>query len=158
MTTSVASPPMTRAPVTGRLELSAGLYDDLVEHARSDLPFEVCGLLAGPPGAVAAGWRIPNADRSMTHYTMDPTAMLHVMREIDDRDWELAGIYHSHTHTEAYPSATDVELAAYPDVAYVIVSLQDGRQPVIRAFDIDGGTITERKVLREGEEVAAGPR
>ena len=149
---------MTRAEIVGVLELDGALYDGLVAHARSDFPFEVCGLLAGPGGRIEKAFQIPNAARSMTFYNMDPKPMLAAMREIDDREWELLGIYHSHTHTEAYPSATDVELAAYPDVAYVIVSLQDGRQPVIRAFDIDGGTITERKVLREGEEVAAGPR
>lgn len=149
---------MTRAPIAGRLELRADIYDELIAHGRSDAPFEVCGLLAGPRGTVGAGWRVPNAERSMTHYTMHPTTMLHVMREIDDRDWDLTGIYHSHSHTEAYPSATDVRLASYPDVAYVIVSLQEPQAPVVRAFDIRDGKITERIVMRDGEEVDPGPR
>ena len=149
---------MTRAEIRGRLELAADLYDDLVDHARDDAPFEVCGLLAGPPGEVVKAYRIPNAARSMTFYNMEPKPMLSAMREIDDRDWELLGIYHSHTHTEAYPSNTDVELAAYPGVAYVIVSLQDPRGAVVRAFDIDGDRVTERTVHRAGEEVPTGPR
>ena len=45
-------------------------------------------------------------------------------------------IYHSHTHTEAYPSPTDVGLAAWPDAAYLIVSLADAEHPVVRAFHI----------------------
>jgi [CysO sulfur-carrier protein]-S-L-cysteine hydrolase len=149
---------VTRAEIQGVLDLEGTLYDELVAHARSDFPFEVCGLLAGPDGQVAKAFRIPNAARSMTFYNMDPKPMLQAMREIDDREWDLLGIYHSHTHTEAYPSATDVELAVYPDVAYVIVSLQDDANPVIRAFDIDEEIITERTVRRDGEEVATGPR
>ena len=149
---------MTRTDISGVLELDAALYDGLVAHAHSDVPFEVCGLLAGPGGRVEKAFPIPNAARSMTFYNMAPKPMLEAMREIDDRGWDLLGIYHSHTHTEAYPSATDIELAAYPDVAYVIVSLQDGDRPVVRAFDIHEGEITERTVFRDGEEVDTGPR
>ena len=149
---------MTRARIVGRLELDAATYDGLVAHARSDFPYEICGFLAGPDAHVVHTYRVPNAARSMTYYNMDPKAMLQAMNDMDDRDWEIVGIYHSHTHTEAYPSATDIELAAYPDVAYVIVSLQDSGQPVIRAFDIRDGNITERVVLRDGEEVCAGAR
>lgn len=144
--------------MVGRLDLRPEHYDALIAHARSDAPFEVCGLLAGPDGAVAGDYPIPNAARSMTYYNMAPKPMLQAMRDIDDRGWQLAGIYHSHTHTEAYPSATDIELAAYPDVAYVIISLQQPQHPVIRAFDIDDGTVTERTVTRDGEEVDPGPR
>ena len=149
---------MTRVDISGYLNLDAGMYDGLIEHAKSDFPFEVCGLLAGPSTQIAHAYRVPNAARSMTYYNMEPKPLLHAMRDIDDRDFQLQGIYHSHTHTEAFPSATDVELAVYPDVAYVIVSLQDPDQPVVRAFDIDGSDITERTVLRAGEEVASGPR
>ena len=148
---------MTRVDIVGTFDLDPVIYDELIDHARSDVPFEVCGLLAGSNG-VERAYRIPNAARSMTYYNMDPKPMLLAMRDIDDREWDLRGIYHSHTHTEAYPSVTDVRLAAYPDVAYVIVSLQDPAEPVIRAFDIRDGTITERAVSRGGEEVPTGPR
>jgi proteasome lid subunit RPN8/RPN11 len=149
---------LTRARIVGRLELDASTYDGLIAHAASDIPYEVCGFLAGPDARIARTYRVPNAARSMRHYNMDPEAMLRAMNDMDERDWEIVGIYHSHTHTEAYPSATDVELAAYPDVCYVIVSLQDPEAPVIRAFDIRDGAVTERTVLRDGEEVPTGPR
>lgn len=149
---------MTRAVLQGRIDLDRVNYDELIEHARSDFPYEVCGLLAGEGGTLRRHYRVPNADRSMTHYAMDSRALLAVMRDIDDHDWELLAIYHSHTHTEAFPSPTDVELAFYPEAVYLIVSLQDPREPVIRGFDIVDGKITERVVCIEGEEAPAGGR
>lgn len=153
---------MTRVDIVDRLELDAELFDALVEHALSDVPFEVCGFLTTDDGAGDKHpvhiYRIPNAARSMTFYNMDPRAMLAAMNDMDDRDREMVAIYHSHTHTEAFPSPTDVELAAYPDVAYVIVSVQNPDEPVIRAFDIRGGEITERQVLCNGEQAPTGPR
>jgi proteasome lid subunit RPN8/RPN11 len=148
---------VTRAQIAGRLDLDRGTYEALIAHALSDFPYEVCGLLAAKNGRWVRHYKIPNAARSMTFYSMDPKAMLHPMREIEDHDWEL-GIYHSHTHTEAFPSQTDVELASYPNAVYLIVSLQDLDQPVIRAFDIVDGTITERTLYVAGEEAPVGRR
>jgi proteasome lid subunit RPN8/RPN11 len=88
----------------------------------------------------------------MTFYNMEPKALLAAMNDIDDNEWDLVGIYHSHTHTEAYPSATDVELAFYADSVYLIVSLQDRERPEIRAFDIVDGEVTERMLVVDGEQ------
>ena len=149
---------MTRARIEGQLQLDRATYDALVEHARSDFPYEVCGLLAGKDGRVLKHYRIPNAARSMTYYSMDPKPMLHAMNEIDDEDWDLLAIYHSHTHTEAFPSPTDVELAFYPEPTYLIISLQDSEAPVLRGFGIVEGTITERELLVDGEPAPVGAR
>lgn len=146
---------MTRALIDGRFDLGRGTYDALVEHARSDHPFEVCGLLAGAGGSVLRHYRIPNAARSMTYYSMEPKAMLHAFNEIDDEGWDLQAIYHSHTHTEAFPSATDVELAFYPEAVYLIVSLQDEDEPEVRAFNIVDGRITERELYVDGTRASA---
>ncbi len=141
---------MTTAQSSREFHLDRATYDEIVAHARSDFPYEVCGLLAGVDGRLTALYRVPNAARSMTFYNMDPTAMLRAMNEMDDHAWDLLGIYHSHTHTEAYPSATDIELAFYADAVYLIVSLQDAEDPRIRAFDIVDGTVTERTLLVDG--------
>ena len=81
----------------------------------------------------------------MTYYVMDAKQMLQAMREIEDDELDLV-IYHSHTHTQAYPSATDIRLAAYPEATYAIVTLQDRDAPTIRAFRILDGEVTERAV------------
>lgn len=148
---------MTRAVIEGEFHLTRALHDDLVARARADHPYEVCGLLAGGPGSYEH-FPMVNAARSMTYYSMEPKQLLEVMNEMDDRGLELAAIYHSHTHTEAFPSATDVELAFYPDAVYLIISLQDGDAPVLRAFDIVGGRITERTLLIDGRPAPTGPR
>jgi len=147
---------MTKALTGERFELDRVTYDALVAHARSDAPYEVCGLLGLAPDGIHH-YEIPNADRSMTYYVMESRALLHAMREIEDEEWGLA-IYHSHTHTEAFPSPTDVELAVYPEAVYLIVSVQDPDQPVIRGFDIVDGRITERVLAVDGEDAPVGAR
>ena len=149
---------VTRARIEGHMELDRAIYDALIEHARSDFPFEVCGLLAGAQGRVLKHYAIPNAARSMTYYSMNPKAMLHAMNEIDDNDWELLAIYHSHTHTEAFPSSTDVQLAVYREPVYLIISLQDQDQPIIRGFGIIDGEITERSLVVDGADAPVGIR
>ena len=145
---------MTTAQTGRTFHLDADTHGALIEHAHSDFPYEVCGLLAGVDGRLTRHYRIPNAARSMTFYNMEPRALLAAMNDIDDNGWDLVGIYHSHTHTEAYPSATDVELAFYADAVYLIVSLQDRGRPMVRAFDIVEGEVTERTLV-VGEEDSA---
>ena len=87
-------------------------------------PAEACGLIAGKDGVAVRSYRIPNADPSIYRYNMEPKAQLRAMDEIDSAGWDLLAIYHSHTHTPAYPSPTDISLAFYPDSLYLIVSLQ----------------------------------
>jgi [CysO sulfur-carrier protein]-S-L-cysteine hydrolase len=130
-------------------ELDQATWDLLVEHAWSDFPYEVCGLLGVKPDGEIVHFPIDNAERSMTYYVMEPRQLLKAMREIEDEGYGLA-IYHSHTHTRAYPSETDIRLAAYPEATYLIVTLQDRDRPDIRAFEIVDGVVTEvRVVLRE---------
>ena len=137
---------MDTATSTDSFALDRASWDRLVEHAWSDHPYEVCGLLGVRPDGQLVHYPIPNAERSMTYYVMDPKALLQAMREIEDEGYGLA-IYHSHTHTEAYPSATDIRLAAYPDATYLIITLQDRDAPDIRAFTIVDGEVTEKPVV-----------
>jgi len=79
---------------------------------------------------------------------MDPLELANVDSEAGDNDWELLAIYHSHTGSEAYPSDTDVRIAGgtaglWPDVRYVLVSLMDLDNPVVRIFEITGEEVTE---------------
>lgn len=129
------------------LRLDDETWDALVAHAESDFPFEVCGFLGVEEDGAIRHFPIRNAERSMTYYVMDAKQMLRAMREIEDDELELV-IYHSHTHTHAYPSATDVRLAAYPEATYAIVTLQDRDAPDIRAYRILDGEVSERRVER----------
>jgi proteasome lid subunit RPN8/RPN11 len=121
--------------------------DEIVTHARAEVPNECCGLLAGENGAVLEVFRCESTEKSPYRYYLDPKDQIRIMRELDQKGWDLVGIYHSHTHTEAYPSKTDVDLAFYPEALYFIVSVQDRHAPVIRAFRITDGQIGEEEVV-----------
>ena len=132
------------------LELEQRYVDEMVAHAREDDPNECCGILAGQDGRAVRLYRMSNVERSPYRYSMDSKELYLTYREIEDQGWELMIIYHSHTHSEASPSATDVRLATWPDAYYVLVSLEDKESPAIRAFHIVDGAITE-------EELRVGP-
>ena len=128
------------------MDLPSDLVEEMVAHARSEYPNEACGLIASDGGSPVRLYRMANADASPVSYRLDPKEQLRVFNEMDDRGWDLFGIYHSHTHSEAYPSETDLRLAFYPESRYVILSLADRERPVVRAFRIDDGQVTEEEV------------
>ncbi len=140
------------------LRISQTVYDDIVAHARRDHPDEACGIVAGPAGSDDPVRFVPmtNAERSPTFFRFDSTEQLKVWRELDERDQVPVVIYHSHTATAAYPSRTDVGLAAEPDAHYVLVSTAEsgrGDGPVeFRSFRIVEGEVTEEEVevVRDG--------
>lgn len=141
--------PVVIASRLDELVLDRTVFDELVAHARSDFPYEVCGLVGLRPDGTAEVIPIRNAERSMRYYVMDSRELLRAMRRIEDEQLGLV-IYHSHTHTRAYPSATDLKLAAYPEALYAIVTLQDRDHPVVRAFRIRDGLTDECPVTIRG--------
>jgi [CysO sulfur-carrier protein]-S-L-cysteine hydrolase len=130
------------------LVIRADLVEAMVAHARRDHPDEACGVLAGPEGSGRPERHIPmvNAERSPTFYRFDSTEQLTVWRALDDADEVPVVIYHSHTATEAYPSRTDVNLAAEPDAHYVLVSTRDPERPELRSYRIVDATVSEEPV------------
>jgi proteasome lid subunit RPN8/RPN11 len=119
----------------------------MVGQAYDGLPDEACGLLAGPPGTdrVTRFYPCRNAAASSRVYTIDPKDHLRADRDAERRGLEINGVMHSHTHTDAYPSPTDVAQAPDPGWHYVIVSLRDDA-PVVRSYRIAGGAIHEEVV------------
>jgi len=128
------------------LKLERAYADEIIAHAREDAPNECCGIIAGNDGAAAKLYRAINAEASPYRYNVDPKDLLRIYRDLDDRGWDVLGIYHSHTHTDAYPSPTDVRLAAWPEAYYLIVSLADDAHPVLRAFRIREGEVMEEEI------------
>ncbi|OBJ58481.1 Mov34/MPN/PAD-1 family protein [Mycobacterium sp. 1423905.2] len=130
------------------LVVRADLVEAMVGHARRDHPDEACGLLAGPEGTDRPERHIAmtNAERSASRYRFDSAEQLTVWRAMDDADEVPVVIYHSHTTTEAYPSRTDVALAADPDLHYVLVSTRDSARHELRSYRIVEGAVTEEPV------------
>jgi len=126
------------------LRLTDATYTDMVAHALDDLPNEACGLVAAIAGTskIERVYRCRNAAASSRLYEVDPLDHLKADRDAEGRGLEIVGVYHSHTHTDAYPSPTDVKQAPDPTWHYVLVSLKDP-EPVVRSYRIVDGTITE---------------
>ncbi|EUA50008.1 cysO-cysteine peptidase [Mycobacterium xenopi 3993] len=105
-------------------------------------------VLAGPEGSDRPERHIPmvNAERSPTFYRFDSAEQLKVWRELEASGDAPVVIYHSHTATEAYPSRTDVRLAAEPDAHYVLVSTRDPDRYELRSYRIVDGVVTEEPV------------
>jgi [CysO sulfur-carrier protein]-S-L-cysteine hydrolase len=115
--------------------------EEIVAHCREGAPHEACGILGATDGKVVKVFRMRNAAASPVRYLLDPKEQLAAYNKIDEKGWDLGGVFHSHTRTEAYPSPTDVRMAA-EDVPYVIVSLAR-EPPELRAFRIVKETWTD---------------
>jgi proteasome lid subunit RPN8/RPN11 len=128
------------------IELDTVLFKEMVLHGLREFPNEACGLLAGKEGRAVKVFAMRNADASPATYRLDPKEQLRVFDEIDDAGWDLFAIFHTHTHSEAYPSETDRRQAFYPDAYYLVISLQDRGDPLVRAFRIEDGEVTEEEL------------
>jgi [CysO sulfur-carrier protein]-S-L-cysteine hydrolase len=117
------------------MRIAQELIDEMVAHAREDLPNECCGMVGGRDGEATEVVRVANSAASPLRYEMDPQGQYNALKSIEDGGNELLAIYHSHTKSAAYPSQTDVNQAvAWPEQIYVIVSLADEDAPDVKAF------------------------
>jgi proteasome lid subunit RPN8/RPN11 len=140
------------------LVLPRQLYDRMVAHARAEFPNEACGVVAGRGGRALIVYPMQNAEASPVVYRFDEREQLRVFNEVEGKGWEILGFFHSHTHSEAYPSPTDrahahwvdpvteEEVPAYPNITYLILSLMDRGRPVLRAFRFEAGEPVEEEV------------
>ena len=134
---------------TPLLRIEKRFADEMIAHALEEDPNECCGILAGTKESVTYIYRITNTAKSPYRYLMDPQEFLNADRHSEDNGWEFLAFYHSHTHSEGYPSMTDVRMAlqgGWLSIYYVLVSLEDRDAPVIRAFHIgESGDIAEEE-------------
>lgn len=128
------------------LRLTRAVVDEMIAHARAEYPKEACGIVAGSGDRGTQVFRMRNADASPISYTMDPQEQLQVMKRMRADGVDMLAIYHSHTATPAYPSTTDVRLATYPDVAYVLISLKDQARPEVNSYRIADGRIATEEL------------
>ncbi len=130
------------------MRISQGLVDEMVAHAREDLPNECCGMVGGRDGEATVVVRVANAAASPLRYEMDPQEQYDALKAIEDGGGELLAIYHSHTKSAAYPSQTDVNQAvAWPEQVYVIVSLRDAEAPDVKAYWLKDLKIADADLL-----------
>jgi proteasome lid subunit RPN8/RPN11 len=135
------------------LRLALPAYQRMIGHCYDGLPLEACGLLAGAPigddAKADIAYPTGNDAASAKVYTVNPKDFLRADRDAEARGLEIVGVFHSHTHTDPYPSPTDVANAPDPSWHYVIVSLRD-EAPMVRSYRIRDGRITEESLVVEG--------
>lgn len=122
------------------------MVKEMTEHGLREFPNEACGLVAASSGRPVKFFPMSNLDASPVSYRLDPTEQLRTFDEMDEQGWELMAIFHTHTHSEAYPSATDRKLAFYPDASYLIMSLSDRERPELKAFAIVDGEVIDQEL------------
>ncbi len=129
------------------LAMSARVQAEMVAHCLRAFPDEGCGLLAGDAatGRAVTCYPTRNAAASARLYTVDPRDHLRADRDAEAAGHTILGVFHSHTHTDPYPSPTDVAQAPDPSWHYVLVSLRDELASV-RSYRIVGGRVTEEPV------------
>lgn len=141
-------------PGPRQVALPAAMVQALIDQARAEDPNEACGLVIGDRPAADGGRALryeatTNKAASPYRYEIDPTDLYRISVAADDADEVIWGIVHSHTHTPAVPSPTDIGLAFYPDALYLLVSLSDDEAdptsgtPSVRAWRIVEGAIHE---------------
>lgn len=133
-------------------------FERIVAYARSKLPEEACGLIAGSidkEGArvVERVFFLENVDHSHEHFTIAPQAQLNAILEVRAAGLRLLGNWHSHPETPSRPSQEDIRLAADPQASYLILSLMDEKQPVLRAFRVQKGEARRDDLYIDGELV-----
>jgi proteasome lid subunit RPN8/RPN11 len=127
------------------IELPRQVREAMVAHARFAYPEEACGLIAGDGRQLRMVYCLTNVEHSATSYTIDPVEHFRAWQHAESRGWDLVGAFHSHPLSAAYPSRTDLELAAEPGWVYFIV----GRDAEVRGFYLRDGGVTEA-ILRIG--------
>jgi proteasome lid subunit RPN8/RPN11 len=117
------------------MRIAQSLIDEMVAHARAELPNECCGLVGGRDGRATTVYPMRNEFESPLRYRLDSKDNIRVSKEMDEAGEETVGVFHSHTKSAAYPSQTDVnEGQAWPQLIYLIVSLEDEDAPDVKGY------------------------
>ena len=129
------------------LAVARTAHTAMIAEAYDCYPEEACGLLVGHPLADSVVRFVPceNVTHSAKVYSIAPKDLLRAERAAEDDGMEVIGVMHSHTHTEPYPSPTDVVQAPDPTWHYIIVSLKR-ESPEARSYRLVDGTISEEPI------------
>ncbi|MAR37171.1 MAG: hypothetical protein CL715_02235 [Chloroflexi bacterium] len=132
------------------------IISKLFEHSLLEDPDECCGLLLGNDEKVIEIRNLNNVhDNPMTRYEIDNKDLMKAQKYCDNNNMDILGVYHSHTHSQAYPSPTDIgkarEIKDFFDPYYILISLIEKTRPIIRGYKIDLDSVTEIIVEHDGE-------
>ena len=131
------------------MRIARELYDEMVAHARAEAPNECCGVVASADGRATQVFAATNKFASPLRFEIDEADLFRINDAIDDADWDVGAIYHSHTRTAPEPSQTDINGAAqWPGTLWIIVGLA-GDEPDVRTWAIEDGRVTQVELVVE---------
>ena len=145
------------AAFDARHPASARVRAEIVAHAREDAPRECCGLLVGHGSLVLESVRSPNVDPDPNRYEIDARVHVATNRRLRGTGRAVVGAYHSHPHSPAWPSASDLAEAYYAEFIWVIVSLASGVE-TLKAFRLDGAVSWSSRSTGDPRSVVRGPQ
>lgn len=129
------------------VKIVQNLVDEIIAHALEERPNECCGMVSGSDGVATEVFRARNALASPFSFDMEPSDQFGIYTTIEDRGEEILAIYHSHTKSPAEPSQSDRNNArSWPDPVWLIVSLADADNPVLRGWDMRDGKVEEVEI------------
>ena len=145
------------ADESATVRIPRSLVDEMIAHAREDLPNEACGIVHAKDGTPVSVHRVTNVAASPYRFEMHGMEQMRLEQARDERGETLFAIYHSHVASRAYPSPTDVRMAffppgeveqepTYPEALYVLISLADDPPPVHAYHIRRGGVIEEQPI------------
>ena len=124
-----------------KIKLGKEDYQKILAHCEQGLPNEACGLLAGTVEdnikTVTKVYLLNNVDASNEHFSMDPKEQLAALKDARSYGFGIIGNFHSHPESPSRPSEEDKRLAYDSTIEYLILSLQERENPVLKAFEID---------------------
>jgi [CysO sulfur-carrier protein]-S-L-cysteine hydrolase len=124
------------------------IANQLLHLAQISPGFEICGLIGSKNGMPAHCYPIKNsAGLPQNRFLLDSGQQISAMAKMRELGEELFAIYHSHPASPALPSTHDLELAAYPDALYLIISLNTKGILEMRGFKITQKTAMEMPLI-----------
>jgi len=138
------------------LEISAEVFESMLACALRHRPVEACALLGGKDGKVTSFIEMTNADNAEDHFSLVPKEQFAAVKRFREQGIEMLGIWHSHPASPARMSEEDMKLAYTPDTAYMILSLQNENEPVLKAFSVNGGVVDEIRLKIAGNNNEQG--
>jgi proteasome lid subunit RPN8/RPN11 len=141
-------PSLERDEIDRGIVLAPSLQQEMVAHCLRELPYEGCGLLVGDFATHRVARIVPadNIEHSSRLYAVDPRAVIRTDRAAEAEGLAIVGVFHSHTHTDPYPSPTDIAQTPDPGWHYVLVSLRH-EIPSIRSYRVVAGIVTEEPII-----------
>lgn len=126
-------------------------FDKITAHAKSELPNEACGLIAGIVNGedkeIKKVYLLTNLDHSNEHFSLDPKEQLNAIKDMRANGLTPLGNWHSHPETPSRPSEEDKRLAYDKTASYMILSLMDTNNPVLNSFHIEGSNAQKEELI-----------